>query len=143
MLPVQPGATLDGITPSTGASDDGWGLFSGTSAACPQVAGVVALLLEKKPGLSPADVKKKLMDTARDITTGTSGTGETAGPGNDDATGAGLVDAKWSYLVAMGDVLADFIAASPGEQSEMIESGKVPRSAHEFITDLMHTLRSK
>jgi subtilisin family serine protease len=28
------------------AADDGWGVFSGTSAAAPQVAGVCALMLE-------------------------------------------------------------------------------------------------
>lgn len=143
MLPVQPGADLDNITPSTGANNDGWGLFSGTSAACPQVAGVVALLLEKKPGLTPAEIKKKLMDTATDITTGTSGTGESAGVGVDNATGAGLVDAKWSYLVAMGDVIADFIAAAPEQQREMLESRQVPRFAKEFIADIINTLRSR
>ena len=114
---MQPGASLDGISPSTGASDDGWGLFSGTgSAACPQVAGVVALMLEKNPNLTPAQVKQKLMNTARDVTSGSSGTGEAAGPGNDDATGAGLVDAKWAYLVVMSEVLAEFISATPEEQ---------------------------
>jgi subtilisin family serine protease len=94
MLPVQPGSALDAITPSTGADDDGWGLFSGTSAACPQVAGVVALLLEKDPTLMPADVKQILVDSARDVTTGTSAMGDAAGPGPDAATGAGLADAK-------------------------------------------------
>jgi subtilisin family serine protease len=94
MLPVQPGSALDAITPSTGAGDDGWGLFSGTSAACPQVAGVVALLLERDPTLMPADVKQELVGSARDVTTGTTATGDAAGPGPDAATGAGLVDAK-------------------------------------------------
>ena len=143
MLPVQPGADLDRISPSTGADNDGWGLFSGTSAACPQVAGVVALLLEKKPGLTPAEVKKKLMDTAIDIKTGTSGTGENAGSGIDDATGAGLVDAKWGYLVAMGDVIADFISAEPEQQRVMLDTGQMPRLAKEFITDIIDTLRSR
>ena len=32
MLPVPPGSPLDAISPSTGANNDGWGLFSGTSA---------------------------------------------------------------------------------------------------------------
>jgi subtilisin family serine protease len=94
MLPVQPGSALDAITPSTGAGDDGWGLFSGTSAACPQVAGVVALLLERDPTLLPADVKQELVGSARDVTAGTSAMGDAAGPGPDAATGAGLVDAK-------------------------------------------------
>jgi subtilisin family serine protease len=143
MLPVQPSSQLDRISPSTGATDDGWGLFSGTSAACPQVAGVSALLLEKKPGMSPADVKAKLMATARDVTSGTSGTGETAGPGNDDATGAGLVDAKWSYITTFSDVAAEFIMASNERQKQMMEAGQMPREAEAFMADFIDTLRSR
>ena len=143
MLPVQPGSSLDAITPSTGANDDGWGLFSGTSAACPQVAGVAALLLEKKPGMSPSEVKQKLMKSARDVKAGTSGTGETAGPGTDDATGAGLVDAKWAYITTFGDVAAEFIAASSDKQRQMFDTGQMPHAAEEFIADFMDTLRSR
>lgn len=143
MLPVQSGADLDRISPSTGADDDGWGLFSGTSAACPQVAGVVALMLEKDRSLTPARVRRKLMDTARDVRTGASGTGETAGPGHDDATGAGLVDAKWAYLVSLSDVVAEFMSATPEKQKEMLEAGQIPRTPKEFITDVIDTLRSR
>ena len=143
MLPVQPGADLDKITPTTGANDDGWGLFSGTSAACPQVAGVAALMLEKKPSLTPAQVKQKMMSTARDVKTGTSGTGETAGPGNDDATGAGLVDAKWSYISTLGDVAAAYISATPEIQQQMVQSGQMPHESEGFIADVIDTLRSR
>jgi subtilisin family serine protease len=143
MLPVQPGSDLDKITPSTGASDDGWGLFSGTSAASPQVAGVAALMLEKKPSLTPAQVKQKMLSTARDVKTGTSGTGETAGPGSDDATGAGLVDAKWSYISTLGDVAAAFISATPEIQKQMIDAGQMPHEAEGFIADVIETLRSR
>lgn len=143
MLPVQPGSSLDGISPSTGASDDGWGLFSGTSAACPQVAGVAALLLEKDPTLNPAQVKEKLIKSARDVTVGTSATGDPAGPGADDATGAGLVDAKWSWLIAMADIATLFLEASPERQAEMFAAGQVPRVPREFVADLLDTLRSR
>lgn len=143
MLPVQPGASLDAISPSTGAPDDGWGLFSGTSAACPQVAGVIALMLQKEPSLTPAAVKQKLMNTARDVTTGCSGTGECAGPGVDPATGAGLVDAKWAYLVSMGDVVSEFMMASSEKQKQMLDSGQMPRVPKDFVADIIDTLRSR
>ncbi len=143
MLPVQEGSSLDGIDPSTGADDDGWGLFSGTSAACPQVAGVCALLLEKDGSLTPAKVKEKLTKAARDVRAGQSRMGDAAGPGPDAATGAGLVDAKWSYLIAMGDVTATFLAAPRERQLEMISSGQMPEMPAEFIEDVIETLRSR
>jgi Subtilase family len=55
---------------------------TGTSPAAAQVSGAVALLLELKPSLTPADVKALLEDTARDL----------GPPGRDDLYGAGLVD---------------------------------------------------
>lgn len=57
--------------------------FNGTSAACPQVAGVAALLLQVNPNLTEAQVRIILQETARDL-------GE---PGFDDNYGYGLVDA--------------------------------------------------
>jgi serine protease AprX len=41
--------------------------FSGTSMACPHVAGVSALMLEKNGSLTPGDVKAILMRTAVDV----------------------------------------------------------------------------
>lgn len=100
MLPVQPGDQIDvgsagGTHPSGDetAPDDGWGAFSGTSAAAPQLAGVCALLREAHPGITPEEAREVLMNTARDVTVGTGAIGQTAGPGYDLATGAGLVDA--------------------------------------------------
>jgi subtilisin family serine protease len=101
-LPVSPGceidrenAAFDGTTPT-----DGWGVFSGTSAAAPQLAGLCALLLQADPHLSPGDIKAILRRTARDVTKGHAnpasdpkGAGVPAGVGEDGATGAGLVDA--------------------------------------------------
>jgi subtilisin family serine protease len=140
MLPVPEGSDLD--LDNTGATDDGWGIFSGTSASCPQVAGVCALLLEKNPSLTPSQVKNKLVSTARDVTTGTSASGDTAGTGTDDATGAGLVDAKWAWLVTTADVAVEFFEASQEKQAAMVQSGQIPSFPRTFVADLMETLRS-
>lgn len=86
ILPVQAGAALE--------KADGWGAFSGTSAASPMVAGVCALLKEADDELMPVDIKRILQFTARDITVGTNAQGHPAQPGPDLATGFGLVDAK-------------------------------------------------
>ena len=107
MLPVQPNDQLDqlfagGAYPNGDetAADDGWGAFSGTSAAAPQIAGVCALIKQACGRLTPADVKDILGKTAVDVTTGVNGNGNPAGPGYDLATGWGLADAHKAVLVA-------------------------------------------
>ncbi len=57
--------------------------FSGTSAACPQVAGVAALMLSERPDLTAAEVKDVLQRTARDL----------GASGYDTTYGYGLLDA--------------------------------------------------
>jgi subtilisin family serine protease len=117
MLPLEPGDAID-ATPwnqigglQGGAhpqgdettANDGWGAFSGTSAAAPQLAGAAALIKQACPRLTPAQVKQILISTARDVTVGncvqrTGGHPATAGA--DLATGAGLVDAHKATLIA-------------------------------------------
>jgi subtilisin family serine protease len=103
MLPVPPGCEIDGEEaqpatddPPDGTSgDDGWALFSGTSAAAPQLAGAAALLLGAKPAMTPAQVIEALSRTAVDVVVGRSFPqryNEPATPGPDLATGAGLID---------------------------------------------------
>lgn len=117
MLPLAEGSSIDvgqaGGTHPNGdetANNDGWAAFSGTSASCPQIAGVCALIKQVCPHLRPAQVRDILMRTARDVTTGTSsglrdqfGTltpGNPAAVGPDTATGDGLVDAYRAVLLA-------------------------------------------
>jgi subtilisin family serine protease len=112
MLPVPPGGEIDrelsrpddGLPGDGTAADDGWGVLSGTSAAAPQLAGVCALLLQKNPGLTPADIKSVLRRSARSVTAGAGnpsssddGVGEPATPGDTGAAGAGLVDAMAAW----------------------------------------------
>jgi subtilisin family serine protease len=102
-LPVPAGSEMDREQSQAGdgtTPDDGWGLFSGTSAAAPQLAGVCALLLQKHPGLSPSDAKAILRRTARSVTNGAANPtssddniGEPASTADTGAAGAGLIDA--------------------------------------------------
>jgi subtilisin family serine protease len=99
-LPIPPDCEIDnrysGMSfpdkDETGA-DDGWGVFSGTSAACPMTAGAVALILSKYPGADLEEVRQRLY-RAQDVTQGQSSMGELAGPGYDPATGYGLIDVE-------------------------------------------------
>ena len=63
---------------------------SGTSMATPHVAGIVALMLEANPGLTPAQVADILRSTAIDR----------AAPGFDEDTGWGFVDALAAVAAA-------------------------------------------
>ncbi len=47
--------------------DSTYTLWSGTSAACPQIAGLAALLLDKHPGMTPVEAKAYLMAGATDL----------------------------------------------------------------------------
>jgi len=65
------------------APDGAHQFTTGTSVAAAEVSGIVALLLQRNPSLTPAEVRKILMDTAKDL-----------GPkGRDRDFGAGLVNA--------------------------------------------------
>jgi serine protease AprX len=93
ILPVQQGAALE--------KSGGWGAFSGTSAASPMVAGVIALLLEVDRTLTPEQIRSILKYTARDITAGVNAHNRPAVPGPDGATGFGLVDAERAVNVLL------------------------------------------
>ena len=76
---VAPGTSILSSQPG------GWGLSSGTSMASPHVAGAVALLLQRHPDWSAAEVKAALTVTARPVAGGDGQVGPTR-------AGAGLVD---------------------------------------------------
>jgi hypothetical protein len=63
--------------------DGGYEMSSGTSHAAAEVSGIVALMLERKPGMTPDQARATLLATAKDI----------GAPGRDPLFGAGLVDA--------------------------------------------------
>lgn len=100
MLPVPDGSKREGDNMPANKSKKGWGIFSGTSAAAPQLAGVAALLLSADPDLTPEQIKSILASTAIDVTRGTTALGDAAAPGHDAATGAGFVDARAAALLA-------------------------------------------
>jgi hypothetical protein len=86
-----PGVDILGPAPNAG-----YQLSSGTSVAAAHVSGIAALLLERKPSLTPDAVKNVLLTTASDL-----------GPkGRDDQFGAGLVNA-WRALHRLDEGTAE------------------------------------
>ncbi len=106
MLPIPSGctidleraATADGDPPDGTSPTDGWALFSGTSAAAPQLAGAVAVMLSANRAigvdLGPAQVIERLGSRAVDVRAGRChpNFNNPAVPGHDAATGFGLVN---------------------------------------------------
>jgi serine protease len=82
------------------ACDLGYWFFQGTSMASPHVAGVAALMLSENPGLTSADVRQILQDTANNAV--------------DLACGFGLIDAAAALDAASsGDAPPTVSIASP------------------------------
>ena len=74
---------------------------SGTSFSAALVSGIAALILERKPQLSPDTVRQIIVSTARDI----------GAPGKDPEFGAGLADA-YRAITAL-EIMASGAAPQP------------------------------
>ena len=98
------GAAADPPDGTTG--NDGWALFSGTSAAAPQIAGAAAAILGARPGLTPVQVTRALRASAVDVTLGSCHPrfNAPAQAGQDTATGHGLVDVAAAVQFALNNL---------------------------------------
>jgi hypothetical protein len=79
--------------------------FGGTSAACPQVAAVAAMILSVSPLLNEGDVANTLRSTATDMGTA----------GFDNNFGAGRLNAQAAINAALNIAGANVICASPAQ----------------------------
>lgn len=99
-----------------------YGQLSGTSMAAPHVSGVIALMLEVNPDLTPYEVKQILVATAQDL----------GAAGRDNDTGYGFVNA-----IAAAQVAADpQLLSSP--QFAAILGTLPPPPGSTWIEDLQH-----
>ncbi len=84
---VAPGVGVRSAYSGTG----GYASMNGTSMACPHVAGVIALMRQANPNLTPDQVKQILIETAIDLGSG----------GEDNQYGHGIVDAYEAVQLAL------------------------------------------
>lgn len=87
VLASAPGVNI--LAPVTG---QGFDYLSGTSFAAAHVTGVVALMMERNPLLTAQDVRRALVDSARDL----------GKAGQDSEFGAGLTDAYGALQIVGG-----------------------------------------
>lgn len=71
-----------GVSVKSTVLGNAYGNMSGTSMACPHVAGAAALVKQRFPAFTPAQIRAKLMITASDLGV----------PGNDATYGRGLLN---------------------------------------------------
>lgn len=95
---IKPDIAGPGVAVRSALAGGAYGLKSGTSMAAPHLAGVVALMRQANPDLSPTDIKQILFQTAMDL----------AEPGEDNAAGHGLVDALAAVQQAAATVALRF-----------------------------------
>jgi subtilisin family serine protease len=88
-----PGANVWSSVPTV-TTPLGFSAESGTSMAAPHVAGLAALLLAKNPGWTPAQVSKRLTETAFDVPPS----------GRDPRTGAGVINPAKALGVSSDDL---------------------------------------
>jgi len=88
-----------GITGTVSVNGNPYAYYSGTSMACPHVAGVAALVFSAAHyNITPSEVSNILFDSAQDLGT----------PGRDDIFGYGLVDAYAALNLEKINILAAF-----------------------------------
>ena len=87
---IKPEVTAPAVSVRSSTPGSNYGTKTGTSMASPHVNGVVALMRQACPDLTPDEIKQILYDTAEDL-----------GPvGKDNDFGYGLVDAYEAVLMA-------------------------------------------
>jgi serine protease len=94
-----PGVNVNSTVRYGGYSGNTW---SGTSMSCPHLAGVAALMLQKNPTLSPADIDRLIEQNALDLGT----------VGKDNVFGSGQVNAYLAVLNTPLTQLADIVPGS-------------------------------
>lgn len=97
-----PGVTIKSTVPG-----EGYLLSSGTSMACPHVAGSAALVWAANPGWSNTQVRARLQETAEDL----------GASGRDLWYGFGLVDAEAAAAVFIPDKTAPVVSEVSSEPS--------------------------
>lgn len=125
---VKPDLAAPGNNVTSLAGASGYVAYTGTSMACPQVAGAAAILLGASPGLTPAQLAEALESTADDITT------SPATVGRDAYSGAGRLDIPAALAGVPAGTALEFSIQNAGDLPLVF--GPVQAAAGWVATDL-------
>ncbi len=108
---IKPDISAPGVNIRSSTPGGGYAIYSGASMAPPHVAGVMALMREANPDLTPQQMMRIIYDTAHDL----------GDPGNDNTYGYGMIDAYEAVLVAldMADCAGDLDGDGDTDQADL------------------------
>ncbi len=95
---TKPDISGPGVSVRSSFPGGGYGTLSGTSMSTPHLNGVVALMRQANPDLSPDQIKQIIYDTAVDL----------GSPGEDNSYGWGMVDAFEAVGAALSQATLSF-----------------------------------
>ncbi len=106
----KPEVCAQGVDVRSSVPGNGYSIFSGTSMACPHVAGAIGLLRQVDPNASPEDVKTAILLTAVDL----------GSPGDDNDYGMGRVDLveASNWLGGLDELIGTVTDAATGDTLE-------------------------
>ncbi|MBD3170427.1 MAG: S8 family serine peptidase, partial [candidate division Zixibacteria bacterium] len=111
---IKPEVSAPGVSVRSCIPGNSYNTLSGTSMACPHVAGAVALIKQANPNLAPEQIKQILMDTAVDL-----------GPtGEDNDYGWGIIDVYQAVLMAQA--MLDGYGYITGRVTDAVNSNPLP-----------------
>ncbi len=89
---IKPDVAAPGSSILSAKMGGGYTKLSGTSMACPHVAGVVALLIQAKPGITIDEIRQTLESTAKDL----------GDDGKDNTYGSGRINVPAALSTLLG-----------------------------------------
>jgi subtilisin family serine protease len=107
------------------APDEKYQMTSGTSFSAAYVSGLAALMLERNPSMTAAEVLTILTASARDL----------GSPGRDDEFGAGEADAYAAVKAAIAAMPAPSASSEPGKASENASESRENAPAASVVTE--------
>lgn len=122
---TKPDISAPGVGINSADFKGGRKALNGTSMACPQVSGIIALMLEANPSLGHREILSALSSTARDRGV----------PGKDNEFGHGLIDARAAVAECISVPSGESVDQQDGIAREILDFISTMERARSWGTD--------